>query len=108
VRRLLAASPWLARAGLLRASSVLARRARNLPGTAGGEMRAFLNRPDHLTRASMEVAQWDRTVELADATTVTGVPVIAIDASGRDPLALLSDRGTAMTAAAAIRSALGR
>jgi pimeloyl-ACP methyl ester carboxylesterase len=108
VRGLLTAAPWLARAGLLRASPALSRRARTLPGTAGAEMRAFLNRPDHLTRASLEVAQWDRTVQLADRATVAGVRVITIKGSGGHPLALLADRDVASMVVTAIRSAVER
>jgi len=49
--------PWLARVGALRTSGRLPALATGLPGDAGGAMRAFLNRPDHLTRAAMEIAQ---------------------------------------------------
>jgi len=107
VRRLLALSPWLARVGLLRASPALSRRARSLPGAAGGEMRAFLNRPDHLTRSAIEVAQWDRTVQLAEGTQVTA-PVVRTAIAGSDPLALLTTRQEAMQALASITSALSR
>lgn len=108
VRRLLIVSPWLARTGLLRASPTLSRRARSLPGPAGAQMRAFLNRPDHLTRASIEAAEWDRTVRLAEAATITTVPVTAIEASGTHPLALLADPDAAAKVLAGIRSVLGR
>jgi pimeloyl-ACP methyl ester carboxylesterase len=108
VRRLLAASPWLARAGFLRASPVLARRARGLPGTAGGEMRSFLNRPDHLTRAAIEVAQWDHTVQLAASATVADVPVVTVDITGGGPIAFVSDRQRAFQALATISSLLAR
>ena len=48
--------PWLARVGAVRTSGRLPALATGLPGDAGGAMRAFLNRPDHLTRAAMEIA----------------------------------------------------
>jgi pimeloyl-ACP methyl ester carboxylesterase len=48
--------PWLARVGAVRTSGKLPALATGLPGDAGGAMRAFLNRPDHLTRAAMEIA----------------------------------------------------
>ena len=54
---LAAAWPWLARVGVLRFSGRLSNQAVGLPEAAGGAMRAFLNRPDHLTRAAMELAQ---------------------------------------------------
>jgi pimeloyl-ACP methyl ester carboxylesterase len=108
MRRLLTAAPWLARAAFLRASPVLARRARGLPGTAGGEMRSFLNRPDHLTRAAIEVAQWDHTVELAESVPVGDVRVITVDIAGSDPLAFLSNRPRAFQALATISPALVR
>jgi len=54
-----AAWPWLARVGLLRLSGQLSSLAEGLPGESGGAMRAFLNRPDHLTRAAMELSGLD-------------------------------------------------
>lgn len=66
LRWTMAASPWLARVGLLRAGQMLARRAEVLGGASGEAMRAFLNRPDHLTRAAAEFAKWDEAVRLAD------------------------------------------
>jgi pimeloyl-ACP methyl ester carboxylesterase len=56
VPTLAAAWPWLARAGILRLSGRLSAQASGLPGDAGEAMRAFLNRPDHLTRAAMELS----------------------------------------------------
>jgi pimeloyl-ACP methyl ester carboxylesterase len=60
-----AASPWLARAGLLRASGTWTDRAEGLPEQDAGVLRSFLNRPDHLTRASREFARWTQGVTLA-------------------------------------------
>jgi len=49
--------PWLARTGVLRLSNRLPALAKGLPGEAGGAMGAFLNRPDHLARAALELSQ---------------------------------------------------
>ena len=48
--------PWLARVGLLRLSGRPSEQAGGLPEADGDAMRAFLNRPDHLTRAAMEMS----------------------------------------------------
>ena len=49
--------PWLARIGVLRLSNRLRSLATGLPGEASGAMGAFLNRPDHLARAALELSQ---------------------------------------------------
>ncbi|MNC85678.1 hypothetical protein D3C83_12890 [compost metagenome] len=82
----MAASPWLARVGLLRAGQLLARRARPLSGAPGTAMRAFLNRPDHLTRAAAEFAKWDDAVRLAAEASVPAalqVVTVTLDAPAR-------------------------
>jgi pimeloyl-ACP methyl ester carboxylesterase len=63
--RLVSMSPWLARAGLLRATGMLSEQASGLPDPWSGAMRAFLNRPDHLTRAARELDRWQETIALA-------------------------------------------
>jgi pimeloyl-ACP methyl ester carboxylesterase len=65
--RLVTISPWLARAGVLRATTMLSAHANGLPEPSQGALRAFLNRPDHLTRAAREIIRWDETVTLAAA-----------------------------------------
>jgi thioesterase domain-containing protein len=65
--RLVAMSPWLARAGVLRATAILSAHASGLPEPSQGAVRAFLNRPDHLTRAAREMARWDAVMALASA-----------------------------------------
>ena len=65
--RLVTMSPWLARAGVLRATPMLSAHANGLPEPSQGAFRAFLNRPDHLTRAAREILRWDDTVTLAAA-----------------------------------------
>ena len=49
--------PWLARIGVLRLSNQLLPVAAGLPGDSASAMRAFLNRPDHLTRAAQELSR---------------------------------------------------
>jgi pimeloyl-ACP methyl ester carboxylesterase len=78
--RFLALSPWLARAGVLRATRVLSNQADGLPDPAAGAVRSFLNRPDHLTRASRELVRWDDAVRVgAEASIPPTVQVITID-----------------------------
>jgi len=83
------ASPWLARTGVLRAGRILSSKADGLP--AGGALRAFLNRPDHLTRAAAEIDGWDETVKLAaDAQPAATVEVVKVDSGTRDRIAFLT------------------
>ena len=85
---LITAAPWLARAGVLRAGRMLSHRAETL----GGAVRAFLNRPDHLTRAAAEVEKWDDAVKAAAGTPLRAdMPAFTIDAGGRDRFAFLTD-----------------
>lgn len=73
--------PWLARIGVLRLSNTLPALAKGLPGEAGSAMGAFLNRPDHLTRAALELSQLPeleaaaRSVPLPPGIVVTTVSV---------------------------------
>jgi pimeloyl-ACP methyl ester carboxylesterase len=89
-----AVMPWLARVGLLRATGTSMR-----PGREPA-VRAFMNRPDHLTRAVGEMVRWDDAVRLADdaALAATHLRLIAADL----PAPLGDDRG-ADAAAASIR-----
>jgi pimeloyl-ACP methyl ester carboxylesterase len=103
--RLVQASPWLARAGVLRATRFMSARAEGLPEMSAGPLAAFLNRPDHLTRAASELARWDDTIALASSVTVPpAIPVIRIDGGRRDQTALL----TSAEQAAAVTTALVR
>ncbi len=105
--RLLTLSPWLARAGALRATRLLSDYARGLPEPAAGALRAFLNRPDHLTRASRELSRWDETVASAEAAALAPTLHVArLDAAGREPLAFLTDPRQAEAVTAAIASAV--
>jgi hypothetical protein len=64
------------------------------------ELRAFMNRPDHLTRAALEIERWDDAVRLAsDATTAATTTVIEAALPGP----LTSDAG-----AATARTVLGQ
>jgi pimeloyl-ACP methyl ester carboxylesterase len=100
--------PWLARVGLLRATASLSARATTLPGSAGGAMRAFLNRPDHLTRAAQEIAG-RRTVEgQAMAARVPPVPIVSVEVGGQSPPAMLAARDEAMRVSQAIEAVVER
>ena len=107
--RLVQASPWLARAGVLRAMRLLSRGASGLPAQSAGELRAFLNRPDHLTRAGMELSRWNDVMEMAGAATLPGdLSVIRIDAAGQGRTALLTNPEEAGPVSSAILSAVAR
>ena len=73
--------PWLARIGVLRLSNSLQALATGLPGESGDAMRAFLNRPDHLTRAALELSRLPevgataRTISLPPDIVVTSLSV---------------------------------
>ena len=83
------ASPWLARTGVLRAGRILSSKADGLP--AGGALRAFLNRPDHLTRAAAELDDWDETMKrAADAAPPAAMRVTTVDLGMRDRMAFLT------------------
>jgi pimeloyl-ACP methyl ester carboxylesterase len=100
--RLVSMSPWLARAGVLRAMRILSRAARTLPGRSGGATRSFLNRPDHLTRGGDELERWDDIVALAARSEMPPIPTRSIDVAGRHPLALITSDEQARKVAAAI------
>ena len=83
--RLVDVSPWLARAGLLRVTRVFSRRASGLPEESAGALGAFLNRPDHLTRTSRELAQWDEAVNVAAGAPLRqGLRVVHVDTGLRE------------------------
>ena len=101
--RLANASPWLARIGVLRATRTMFSSAAGLPDVSDGALRAFLNRPDHLTRAATELARWDEAVELAARAAIDPkMPVVRVEAAGRDRVAFLTDAGLARNASDAI------
>jgi pimeloyl-ACP methyl ester carboxylesterase len=91
--RLVNVSPWLARTGVLRATRMLSSSATGLPDPAGRVLSAFLNRPDHLTRAARELSRWDDVVRLAgEASLRSDLPVVQIEAEGTDRVAVLANR----------------
>ena len=85
-------SPWLARAGVLRAGRILSGRADALGGASGGAVRAFLNRPDHLARAAAEVVKWEEAARMAAGTPLRAdMPAFIVDAGAQERLAFLTD-----------------
>jgi pimeloyl-ACP methyl ester carboxylesterase len=105
--RLINASPWLARTGVLRATRMMSSNAAGLPEPAAGALGSFLNRPDHLTRAARELSRWDDASHLAaEAAVDSRVRIIRIDAAGPGRAAFLTERGEAQAAATAIMSAV--
>jgi pimeloyl-ACP methyl ester carboxylesterase len=107
--RLVRMSPWLARAGVLRATGTLADTTVGLPEPSQGALRAFLNRPDHLTRASLELARWNDVMASAAAVSLhPGLTVITVDATAAGPVAFLATREQASVVTAAIRDAVER
>ena len=97
--RFVKATPWLARTGLLRATRMMSSNAAGLPPRSAGALGAFLNRPDHLTRAARELSRRDDAVALADGAALDPtVRVVRIEAAGPGRVALLADEATARTA----------
>jgi pimeloyl-ACP methyl ester carboxylesterase len=94
--------PWLARTGILRANGSLSRHANGLPGKAGGAMRAFLNRPDHLTRAATEISRREEveaTVRTLQLDPSIAVAEVATSAAGT-PAMIVTGEDTARVTAA--------
>jgi pimeloyl-ACP methyl ester carboxylesterase len=105
--RFLSVSPWLARTGVLRATRTLSSSAAGLPQPAAGALSAFLNRPDHLTRAAGELARWDDTVQMANAAPLRRqLPFTQVQLEVRDRVALLADQRDAQDVADAISRAV--
>jgi pimeloyl-ACP methyl ester carboxylesterase len=105
--RFLMVSPWLARTGVLRATRTLTNSAAGLPQPAAGALKAFLNRPDHLTRAARELSRWGDTVAMADAAPQRQtLPATQVVLEGSDRVALLADRKDAQDVAMAISRAV--
>jgi pimeloyl-ACP methyl ester carboxylesterase len=94
--RFITFSPWLARIGLLRVTRMLSSSVRDFPEPAAGELRSFLNRPDHLTRAAGELALWNDAVALSEAAPLgRDVPVVQVELEGTDRIALLANQRNA-------------
>lgn len=101
--RLVNVSPWLARTGVLRATRMMSGNAAGLPDLSEGALGAFLNRPDHLTRAAAELSRWDDAVGLAAGAAIDPrVAVMRVEGAGSEHAALLTDAGRAAKASGAI------
>ena len=100
-------SPWLARIGVLRATGMLAEDAAGLPEPERGALTAFLNRPDHLTRASLELARWDDVIAQAAAARLPAhIAVSETSAAGHGAMRFLATRESAGRATSAILAAV--
>lgn len=105
--RLVRFSPWLARTGVLRATGMLSEHAAGLPEPSRGALTAFLNRPDHLTRAGGELARWDDIMTRAAAVPLhSRMTVVRVEAAGSGRIAFLASRDQAAVAGGAIREAV--
>jgi pimeloyl-ACP methyl ester carboxylesterase len=101
------ASPWLARTGVLRAGRILSSKADGL--VSGGALRAFLNRPDHLSRAADEVVEWNAIVrQAAQSQPAAGTDVVTVDLGTRDRIAFLTNPAAVVQVVRAIESAITR
>ena len=86
---------------------MLSRSAAGLPDPWEGAMRAFLNRPDHLTRAARELGRWDDTVALASAVVLPARLYVAEVRTGlSDGVVFLSEEREAAAATRAILRAV--
>ena len=105
--RLVNLSPWLARTGVLRATGMLADEAAGLPDPSRGALTAFLYRPDHLIRASRELARWDEVVAMAAAARLPEhLRTIEVTAAGPARVAFLAARSQAEPVTRAILEAV--
>jgi pimeloyl-ACP methyl ester carboxylesterase len=96
--------PWLARIGVLRLSNSLQALATGLPGEPGDAMRAFLNRPDHLTRAALELSRLPEVEATARKTSLPpDIIVTSLSVGSRGQPAML----VSPEAAAQVTQAIG-
>jgi pimeloyl-ACP methyl ester carboxylesterase len=96
-------SPWLARTGLLRLTRVVSGTPVDLPEPAGGSLKTFLARPDHLTRSARELAAWNETVARgASADVPSTIPTATVRVMGDSREAMLTRRADADTATEAV------
>jgi pimeloyl-ACP methyl ester carboxylesterase len=101
--------PWLARIGLLRLSGKLPALAADLPGDAGGAMRAFLNRPDHLTRAAQELSRLPEVEAMASSIALPPqIAITSISIGTPTRPAMLVNRDDAAKVTQAIEATLAR
>lgn len=97
------ASPWLARAGVMRAGRILSSKADGLQG--GGALQAFLNRPDHLSRGVAELSMWDETVRrAATAQPAPTTRIVTVDSGVRERIAFLTSPTTVDRVVSAVQN----
>jgi hypothetical protein len=71
-------------------------------------MRTFLYRPDHLTRAAQEVAQWSQTVNLAKVSTLHPlISVVQVSTPGHVVGSLLTSSDSEARTTVAILALVG-
>jgi pimeloyl-ACP methyl ester carboxylesterase len=105
--RLMRASPWLARAGILRLAGLLSDSADGLPGPSAGAMSTFLKRPDHLTRAARELTRWNDATQMAGAAPLDpSIRVVQLTVATSDLLSILTTEAEAASVSAAITTAV--
>ncbi len=104
-----ALTPWLARVGILRVTGGVGHYAAGLPPSSEGPMRAFLNRPDHLTRAADELARWNDVIGAANAATLRpDLPVARIETAPKDRVTFLTRESAAAAVVSTILDAVAR
>jgi pimeloyl-ACP methyl ester carboxylesterase len=107
--QMVAAWPWLARVGILRAVGGLSIRANALPGESGGAMRAFLNRPDHLTQAAREIARATEVVAAARSVRLDpSVQLASVTISNGEQPAMIATPEEAAAVTGAIEETVSR
>jgi pimeloyl-ACP methyl ester carboxylesterase len=107
--RMVAAWPWLARVGILRVMGGLSARANQLPGESGGAVRAFLNRPDHLTQAAREIARASEVVASARAVHLDpSIPVRLVTSGNSEQPAMIVTPEEAAAVTGAIEETVAR
>jgi pimeloyl-ACP methyl ester carboxylesterase len=79
------ATPWLARVGIRRLLRAAIAQTRGLPQPSADALRSFLYRPDHLSRAAVEIARWRDAVRLADAQTTPLTSLVPVREAPNDP-----------------------
>jgi hypothetical protein len=107
--RAVGAWPWLARIGLLRATRSLSRHAAGLPDGSRHATRVFLNRPDHLTRAALEISRLREAATLATADPVDPkLRVVRVTTSAKAPPAFIASTDEARSVTRAVEEAVAR
>jgi pimeloyl-ACP methyl ester carboxylesterase len=101
------AAAWLARFGLLRITPLLTRHVRaEGPSPPARAVRAFLNRPDHLSRAVRELARAAEVEDLSSHAALGGVSVSRVVLDSDRDHAFLADSDSRQVVAAIERAVL--